>query len=305
MHINNRPLVQRNGQERWLFEREFEIRAALKAVHPTNTFSVDGLKITQRRHSASLLEFGIDPTPNILHPNWNTLDSRRASTACAFEQFRARAWALGEFYTSLTSTFHQLRQVTFVDTSDRRPEGTLSDFNLATCKRRIARALTQLKRTNPTFWAFGIVEISATRTPDQMLVFEPHCHLLVDNASDADLRICLGAALKKGSAALRPVQLKTVSDHANLARALGYFFKLVPELRTEVQGDIGRSIKGRTNHLRGTPGAEWLAWMAAHHISELLIGTGPPANSIRKFGECELQPIVEKLLRRCVKQPTK
>lgn len=295
----------RQGRELWLFEREFEIRAALKAVHPTNTFSVDGLKITQRRHSASLREFGVAHGTNILHPNWNTLDSRRASAACAFEQFRARAWALGELRASLTSTFHQLRQVMFVDTSDRHPGGTLSNFNLATYKGRITRALTQLKRTKSSLWAFGIVEISATRTPDNTLLFEPHCHLLVDNASDANLRICLGAALKKESAALRPVQLKTVSDHANLARTLGYFFKLVPELRTEVQGDIGRSIKGRTNHLRGTPRAEWLAWMAAHHISELLISTGPPAHLIRHFGECELQPIIEKLLRRCVKQPAK
>lgn len=293
----------RQGHERWLFEREFDIRESLKAIHKTHTFSVDGIKSTQRRRAASLLEFGIDPAPDILHPNWNTLDSRRASAACAFEQFRARAWALGEFYTSLTSTFHQLQQVTFVDTSDRRPEGNLADFNLATYKRRIAGALANLKRTNPNLWAFGIVEISATRTPENGLLFEPHCHLLVDNASDADVRASFEAALKKGSAALRPVQLKHVFDQANLARVLGYFLKLVPELRAKIQGDIGRSIEGRTNHLRGPAETEWLAWMAAHHVSELLIGTGPPANSILQFGECELQPIIGELLRRRINSP--
>jgi len=303
MSVKNSPLVQRNGHERWLFEREFDIRESLKSIHETHTFSVDGIKSTQRRRAASLLEFGIDPAPDILHPNWNTLDSRRASAACAFEQFRARAWALGEFYTSLTSTFHQLQQVTFVDTSDRRTEGSLADFNLATYKRRIAGALANLKRTNPNLWAFGIVEISATRKPENGLLFEPHCHLLVDNASDADVRASFEAALKKGSAALRPVQLKHVFDQANLARVLGYFLKLVPELRTQVQGDIGRSIKGRTNHLKGLAEAEWLAWMAAHHVSELLIGTGPPAKLIRQFGERELQPIIGELLRRRINSP--
>lgn len=298
MSAKGSPLVQRNGHERWLFEREFEIRNALKSVHKAHTFSVDGIKSTQRRRAATLLELGIDPTPDILHPNWNTMDSRRASAACAFEQVRARAWALGELHASLTSTFRQLRHVTFVDTSDRRTEGNLADVNVHTYKRRIAGALANLKRNNPDLWAFGIVEISAARTPDNALLFEPHCHLLVDNAPDCDVRASFEAALKGKSDARRPVQLKKVSDRANLARVLGYFLKLVPELRTEVHGDIGRPIKGRTNHLKGPPEAEWLAWMAAIHVAELLIGTGPPADLMRQFDERELQPIIEELLRR-------
>lgn len=303
MSSKDSPLVQRTGHERWLFEREFEIRNALKSVHKTHTFSVDGIKSTQRRRATSLLELGIDPTPDILHPNWNTLDSRRASAACAFEQFRARAWTLGELHALLTSTFRQLRHVTFVDTSDRRTEGNLAGFNLTTYKRRIASALANLKRTNPNLWAFGIVEISATRTPENGLLFEPHGHLLVDHASDADVRASFEGILKKSSTALRPVQLKPVSSSVNLVRVLGYFLKLVPELRAEVQGDIGRPIKGRTNHLRGPAETEWLAWMAAHHVSELLIGTGPPAKLIRQFDERELQPIIGELLRRRINSP--
>lgn len=293
----------RQGRECWFFEREFEIRAALKSVYKTHTFSVDGIKSTQRRRAASLQEFGVTSTPDILHPNWNALDGRRASAACAFEQFRARAWALGELHASLTSTFRQLHHVTFVDTSDRRTEGNLAGFNLVGYKRRITGTLTRLKRTSPDLWAFGIVEISATRTPDNTLLFEPHCHLLVDNASEAHLRASFESILKKGSAALRPVQLKPVSSGTNLARVLGYFLKLVPEFRAEVQGDIGRPIKGRTNHLRGDPATEWLAWMAAHHVIEFLIGTGPPAKLIRQFGERELQPIIEELLRRRMNSP--
>ncbi|WLS04153.1 hypothetical protein [Shinella oryzae] len=305
MSSNRGASACRLGTERLVYEYEFDIRAALKSVHKAHTFSVDGIKSTQRRRAASLQEFGVDPTPSILHPNWNALDNQRASAACAFEQFRARAWALGELRASLTSTFRQLRHVTFVDTSDRRTEGELAGFRLASYKRRIARALANLKRTNPDLWAFGIVEISATRTHDNGLLFEPHCHLLVDNASDHDVRASFEAALKGKSDARRPVQLKSVSDCANLARVLGYFLKLVPELRTEVHGDIGRLIKGRTNHLKGPPEAEWLGWMAAIHVAELLIGTGPPANLIREFNERELQPIIEELLRRRINSPNR
>lgn len=293
----------RLGTERLVYEYEFGIRAALKSVHKAHTFSVDGIKSSQRRRAASLQGAGVDPTPSILHPNWNALDDQRASAACAFEQFRARAWGLGGLHASLSSTFRQLHHVTFVDTSDRRTEGDLAGFSLASYKRRIARALANLKRTNPELWAFGIVEISATRTPENGLLFEPHCHLLVDNASDQDVRACFAAALKGESDALRPVQLQRVSDNANLARVLGYFLKLVPELRAEVHGDIGRPIKGRTNHLKGPRAAEWLAWMAAHHVRELLIGTGPPANLIREFDERELQPIIGELLRRHINGP--
>lgn len=297
------PLVPRTGNERWVHKHEFNIREAMKSVHRTHTFSVDGIMATQRRRTASLLKYGVDPTSDILHPSWNTLDDRRASAACAFEQFRARAWALGELYGSLDSTFRQLWLVTFVDTSDRRTEGNFRSFNLTTYKRRINRALANLKRASPDLWAFGVVEISATRTSDKGLVFEPHCHLLVGNASPHDIRGSLEMELKSKSTALRPVQLKSVSTDADLARMLGYFFKLVPELRTEIQGDIGRSIKARTNHLRGDPATEWLAWMAAHRVSELLIATGHAARTIRKFDKCELQPIIENLLRGQRKRP--
>ncbi|WP_105421822.1 hypothetical protein [Neorhizobium sp. T25_27] len=292
-----RILTPRRGIERYLHEREFEVRACLKSIHVSSTFSVDGIVATQLARLEALQAAKVDFASDALHVDWNRVDLRRASAACAFEQFRARAWALGELNQSLSSTYTNLYHLTFADTADRRRSGALKRFNLAAYKRRIRKALTPLQESFSEIWAVGMVEISATPTSDDAVLFEPHCHLLVDGVPSMDLRAAFKSVLKKRSSALRPVQLEPVRTPADRARVLSYFFKQVPELRSQIVGVDGRLIRGRSNHLTGAAKVEWLAWMAGHHVTELLISIGPPAGVIEKFEYRDLQPIIDELLK--------
>ncbi|MDR6817061.1 hypothetical protein J2X76_002234 [Neorhizobium sp. 2083] len=287
----------RSGLERYLHDREFEIRGSLKSIHSSNTFSVDGIVAAQLNRLEALQAARVDLASNALHLDWNRVDLRRASAACAFEQFRARAWALGELNKSLSSTYTDLYHLTFADTADRRRSGDLTRFNIDAFKRGIRRALNLLQKSFPDFWAVGMVEISAAPTSGQAVLFEPHCHLLVDGVPSMDLRAVFKSVLKKRSSALRPVQLEPVRTPADRARVLSYFFKQVPELRNQIVGEDGRLIEGRSNHLTGPAKVEWLAWMAAHHVTELLIGTGLPAVVIEKFEYRDLQLIIDELLK--------
>lgn len=287
----------RRGLERYLHDREFEIRGCLKSIHNSNTFSVDGIVATQLNQLEALQAAKVALASNAFHLDWNRVDLRRASAACAFEQFRARAWALGELNKSLSSTYTALYHLTFADTADRRRSGDLKRFKLDTYKRRIREALAHLRKSYPDLWAIGIVEISATPLEGEAVLFEPHCHLLVEGVPSADLRVAFKLLLKKRSSALRPVQLKPVKSPADRAVILSYFSKQVPELRTQIVGKHGRLVHGRSNHLTGPFKVEWLAWMAAHHVAELLIGIGPPAVVIEKFEHRDLQPIVDELLK--------
>jgi hypothetical protein len=289
--------ITRVGIERDLFLKEFEIRGVLKTVNPTNTFSVDGAAKTQRSNIALLRSCGLNVADTAFQPDWNNLGSRQASAACIYEQFWARIWGLGVLRESLNADYRTLRFLTFVDTSDRRAAGQLHRFNLSTYKRRMTRALAGLKRRNPHVWAFGSVEISASREDDGALLFEPHCHLMVGNASADELHTVFRAALKQGSAAPRPVKLQAVSSRADMVRLLGYILKQVPEFRTRVLGGNGRAIQGRTNLLRGVSKAEWLAWMSQYHTEEMLIATGAPANAMRLFAQRDLQSIMREFLR--------
>ncbi|MDW9972824.1 hypothetical protein GOB98_22860 [Sinorhizobium meliloti] len=287
----------RMGIEKFLFDHEFAIRECLKGFHPTNTFSFQGVLVRQRGMLRRLRKVRRVVDPNVAHRAWNTVDRHRASAACAIEQIRARAWGLGELNNSLTSTFVNLQHVTFADTADRRRSGELHRFNLEGYKRKVRRALAQLHRSYPDMWAVGIVEISAARTSAETLSFEPHCHVLIDGVPKEAVRAAFKNLLGKRSSGLKPVRLQDVPTRADLSRVLGYFLKQVPELRTNLLGEDGRLKKGRANLLTGSSEIEWLAWMAAHRVTDLLIATGPPAKTIRDFEYRELQPIIEELIR--------
>lgn len=287
----------RMGIEKLLFDREFEIRNCLKRFHGGNTFSLQGALERQRGMLRRLRKARQVVGPNAAHRTWNTVDLHRASAACVIEQIRARAWGLGELNNSLISTFASLHHVTFADTADRRRSGELGRFNVEGYKRKIRRALAQLRRSHPAMWAVGIVEISAARTSPETLWFEPHCHLLIDGVPKEKVRAAFKNLLGEKSSGLKPVRLQDVSTRADLSRVLGYFLKQVPELRTNLLGEDGRLKKGRANLLTGSNEIEWLAWMAAHRVIDLLIATGPPAKTIRDFEHRELQPILEELLR--------
>jgi hypothetical protein len=291
----------RNGLERYLHDREFEVRACLKSIHSSNTFSVDGIAAAQLNRLEALHASQFDLACDAFHVNWNRVDLRRASAACAFEQFRARAWGLGELNKSLSSTYTNLYHLTFADTADRRRSGDLTRFNIGAFKRGIRRALNLLQKSFADLWAVGMVEISATPTSGRAFLFEPHCHLLVDGVPSMDLRAAFKSVLKKRSSALRPVQLEPVRTPADRARVLSYFFKQVPELRNQILGEDGRVVKGRSNHLTGAAKVEWLGWMAAHHVTELLISIGPPAGVIDKFEHRDLQPIIDELLKQGIR----
>lgn len=287
----------RMGIEKFLFDHEFEFRERLKGFHPINTFSFQGALERQRGRLRRLRRASQVVGVNAVHRAWNNVDLHRASAACVIEQIRARAWGLGELNNSLISNFTSLQHVTFADTADRRQSGELRRFNIEGYKRKIRKALAQLRKSHPAMWAVGIVEISASPMSPETLWFEPHCHLLIDGVPKEEVRTAFRNLLGKKSSGLKPVRLQDVPTRADLSRVLGYFFKQVPELRSNLLGDDGRLKKGRANLLTGSYEIEWLAWMAAHRVSDLLIATGPPAKPVRDFEHRELQPIIEELLR--------
>jgi hypothetical protein len=289
----------KRGVEKFLHDNEFEIRARLKDVHHKNSFSVTGVKTTQTSRFNRLsiyAEIDDGVVAAAFHPSWHTVDVRRASAACPFEQMRARAWGLGELRQSFETNFETLHHLTFADAADQRREGELGRFKLDTFRRKLRRAFSILLRDYPNLQAFGIVEVSAHKSTDDTIIFEPHSHILVDGAPEQAVRSAFNGIVKSRSAHLHPIQLEPVLTASDLTGVLGYMFKQVIELRPRLVDRLGRSRRGRDNLLTGSGEIECLAWLAAIRVSELLIAVGPPAKMLQKFDHRELQPIFEKLL---------
>ncbi|TCV75918.1 hypothetical protein [Neorhizobium sp. S3-V5DH] len=293
----NKPTIIRTGLERFLYDNEFEIRRYFKAIHPGNTFSVDGIASSQQRRVQILETVRSGLGRETLESSWNRATYGGSSAGCAFEQFRVRAWILGELSASLQSDFSNLYHLTLVDTGYRREAGKLRLFNLNRCILRAITTFHDLERTYPDMWAFGSLEISATPTADDGLAFEPHFHILIDGASEEAIRTAFRSRLTAKSGALRPIHLSRVSTRAEMLVVLSYLSKVEPNIRQQILGRNGRLISARPNPLKGDGYAEWLAWMAAHRADELLIGHGPADHLLNDFPMREMQPIVEELLR--------
>ncbi len=283
------------GIERYLYDYEFHIRRSLKRVYDGNKFSPSGM---QKRQWANICSLHCRrPAVDIksFHHDWSTIDDRRANAACLYEQFRARVWGLGYLRGQLSADYHELYHLTFASSADRRPSGDLARFNLPRYRRRIRSALQELQGVHPGMWAFGMVEISATGNLADGYVFEPHIHLLINGVPKDALRETLEALLPRTTKGSHPIMIKPVPDQDNLGSGLSYFLKFAPELRTKFLTAEGRAGKGRTNLMQGNLKTEWLAWLAAHRIDELLIVIGLRPEIMRQFRLCELQHLIEEL----------
>lgn len=283
------------GIERYLCDNEFQIRRSLKQVYEGNRFSAGGIRQKQWANIFSLR--GRCPAINIktFHHDWSTINDRRANAACLYEQFRARVWGLGHLRAQLPADYSNLYHLTFASSVDQRPAGDLARFNLHNYRRRIRAALQELKGAHPEMWAFGMVEISATPNATGEAVFEPHIHLLTNGVPEDALRERFAALLRRTTKGSRPIMIKPVPDEGNLSSGLNYFLKFAPELRTKFLTTEGRTGKGRSNLMQGDLKAEWLAWLAAHRIDELLIVIGLRPEVMKQFRLCELQHLIEEL----------
>lgn len=282
------------GLSLWLWERQFEIRHAIRRAYKANSFCVDEISANQHRRVNFFKEVGLDVS-RCLQTDWNTIDGGRASAVCLLEQFRARAWALGILYKPLPRFEFERFHITLRNIFDRLPEGNLSRFNLQAYKQRMSRVLASLKKLRPDMVAIGTVEILAVRNPGGSVHFEPQLHLVIQYATREQIRCALQPEYAaeeydwKSSRSYQPYSPRT------LAHSLAYMFKFTPLLLSRTVDQRAQFQRGYFV-LTGAAHAEWIIWMSQHKIHELLIVCSEPSGTMDELHSCNLQMIVEELL---------
>lgn len=285
---------------RALYNKEYDIKEALKRFFENNTFSLAG--IDERRANQKLLLAAHDHTApsNAFHENWTLVDNQRRSAACFREQTRSRIWALGTVFPDLIEDTTGGLFVTLADSSDQRKVGRLHKFNPIRYRRRITKVLRALAVACPGTRALGVVEVSAS-TADDGVVFEPHAHVLVFGANEVSTRDNF-TDLLRGRADGRPLQIKSIDSVESLGRRLSYCFKFSPEMRSTFLKDGVRS-PGYDNLMSGPVLAEWYRWLAAYRASDLLIHVGQRPGFIAEMHTREMQHLIDSLLRSSFKMP--
>lgn len=256
---------------------------------PKSEFRVGNVFTVQRNRTEMLAD-----NPNALHSNWDSLDSGRRSAACRFEWARLVLFLI----VILLSRLKAARGKAFhVIIADKRWQVSGDDLGpqVFDCPRRKLRRGVELLRkagVKPVFVA--VYELSAARNLDGTYLFEPHIHLLIVGATNAELKAAFRVRQhrsERGKA--KPVRIVRVRK-SRMGRILGYLSKIKAQERVEYEGEDGKRNRS-TNRMSDDKFPLWLGCMAQIPITKLVQFGGFQGRIPHHFAHLEMAALIGEL----------
>lgn len=283
--------------ERYLWNREPEIRAAVKAFWSGNTFSFPDIAETGRLTSSSLRTSGMtrSKVSAALHSNWAGIDTDRLSAACVYEHFFNRFVAFGPLYSELLPYFEQdtspAHFVTRARDRDRLPIARVGELKRPSHYiRPVADAIRSLSKDGQDVKAVTVMELSFGKDLDGEEFAEPHTHSLVFGVGADDLR-----AAFRGSRSVDKNQLR-VDFIKDLHERVSYMVKSKPELRVKYIGPKGRDGR-RDNRAHPDLRTLWWRYQAANCMSDVLTYSCFSQGFVKRVRSCTLEECVSEMLK--------
>ena len=277
-----------------IYEMEFEIRNAVKAMSCDASFSMNGFKTINRNAIALCNEYGFDIADRFGTEFPEYRDGHK-SAACAYAQGATRLSNILTCGPVFREAFKakELVFLTIADGADRKAPGELLDFNPETAFRRFQRAIATLRREYLELIAFASLEISASKLEDTV-VFEPHIHALISGVPLEHIQRCFRAVLtNRQDKYSKPVKASLVSGH--YLRPLCYMKKIRAELRSQYLTSQ-EAKRSSDNLMTGATKAEWLKWMSDRKLSDIQSVTGFTDEQSRRIRDCDLRREIDELL---------
>lgn len=266
-----------------------DIEGAVHREAPKSKFRVKNVSTVQRHRTEILAD-----NPDALHPNWESLGTGRRSAACRFEWARLVLFLIFIVLSRLMAARGKAFHVIIADKRWQVSGDKLRPQVFDRPRRKLRRGIELLQKAGLRPVYVAVYELSAARNLDGSYPFEPHIHLLIVGATEAQLKTAFGVRQRRSERGkAKPLRMVPV-EKSNMGTVLGYLSKIKAEERVEYELEDDKRNRVR-NRMSADNFPLWLDCMSQIPITELVQFGGFNERLAYHFAHYEMATLIGEL----------